>query len=212
MTLQRQQYQLSSASANQQPSVNDWGLLPTVDTPIWTPGNTIYAAPAITPNISQSWKLQSIGFTAYMALNNTTPIYGKLGKIVGGLMLPTLSPSPSTPGRQLGAGQPYTTGAGMMEPLPDPAITTTMWDPGTDPLPPNRFAAPTLGFVPATLLPIQANLQLPSPIDLYDGYPLTVGLWIFPSLVATRLSIGANTYYEMDLFNASYTLTYEDGL
>jgi hypothetical protein len=173
----------------------------------WSPGNTIIVTPEITPKINQKWELLSIGFVGYLTVRTNTSCFGKLGAILGGLPSPSNNGAPTPKISGTFTDGPSVSANGVMLPLPNPNLSVPLWTPDSDPLPPTYNPA---GGAPPTL-PVSATLQLPNPIDLYDGYPLSVGVWIKPSLLGTPSTNGA-AYFEIDITALSFTLTYEDGL
>jgi hypothetical protein len=99
----------------------------------------------------------------------------------------------------------YTTPASLT-PLPNPNLTFTVWDPASDALPP-YFALPG---TPTTNQALQVGglLQLASPLQLTPGTPITIGLWMLPSLLGSSV---AQNPTGLAVAGAQCYLTYDDG-
>lgn len=119
--------------------------------------------------------------------------YGKWGKIVAGL-------TSQNPGVNV---------FGINE-APDPTLTSALWDPATDPLPPLVASNPSSDIPPLTYLPVSSVLQLPQPLVITAGMSLpNLGLWITPSLLGIQTSAGVGLI--MMIFNPTMTVYYDDG-
>jgi len=174
----------------------------------WTAGNTTIGYPPVSSQINQKWTLQAIGIGGLLARINTQgAIFGKLGKIVGGLLLPT------TPINTLAYA------LDTLLPLPNPALTFDVWNPAIDALPPEYDVQSGSLLVPPTppavnqALAIDGQLQLPTPLELDPGQSPAIGLWMLPSLVGSSFLVGGvpGWNYKMAIYNATYSLTYDDG-
>lgn len=176
-------------------------------TSVHSPGGTVLGVPTNTTGgqINQQMSLLGVGVTAGIALNMVGALYGKLGKIVAGIL-------PATQGDVTTAYQPQ-----VLLPLPNPNLTFTIWDPAVDDLPPQYGSSNFLPPNPPAanqVLQVFGTLLLPSPITVDPGEPPTIGLWVLPSL------LGANTIdsgfgfwaWQIAVYNAKYTLTYDDGI
>lgn len=165
----------------------------------WTQGCTAVQIVSPSPSGSEKWSVLSVTIAAnlqFVYVNNS-PLYGKLGKVIAGLILnPSLS--------QGGAIQTV-----PMIPLPtDQALLGVMWDGNIDPMPPGRLAATNGG--PA--LPISATVNPPLAIELpSSGEEIGVGIWITPSLYGTPAIFSSPAQAGLRVLNAQYVVDYDDG-
>lgn len=158
------------------------------------------------PTPSQAWKLISVGVRA--SLQNGFNLFamrpfGKLGAIKMGIVLND-DVSPTSISVLSGIGNvPF--GVPIL-PLPtDPSLTELLWTPESNPLPPGAGQPSTLD-VNATIFP-------PVPLDLSPGVPLSVGIWVSPSIVGVNAEPfgGHQPIATIIVHSAAYTITYEDG-
>jgi hypothetical protein len=165
---------------------------------VWSPGATLIDLVGLTPSLTQKWSLLSVSVTANLLLcvSLGVPVFGKLGKVIMGLLLNSGSPT-------LGAaGSSYVT---PMLALPrDGSLAVPIWDPAVDSLPP---------IVPSNLtatatLPISGSIAPPQPVPISEGQGLAVGIWLTPSLLGAY----ASGLAFLQVSAASYNVNYDDGL
>lgn len=152
----------------------------------WTAGNTIIQPLGVQPPLGERWNILgwAITFEGMMHFSLASPRYGKLGRVIGGLVRGAITdPTNSNP----------------MTPLPgDASLLTTLWDGDTD------SAWPTLD--PVTLVvardPIYTFMGLQAPLELLPGQQLSIGMWLTPSLTAAT---------ERYVTNARWDVYYDDG-
>lgn len=177
-------------------------------------GATIVDLLNLSPTPQQKWTLQSIAIQAYMLIETeqgatgTGPIYGKLGKIVGGLLLPpTDNVSPS-------GNSSFPTDRPMRRLPADPSLIVDLWNPAVDPLPPIAAALSspvTSQSAPSRMLPISGIIQLPQPLPLEPGVEIGVGIWIEPSLVGFANSYNTEVDFLIEVRRATYAIAYDNG-
>jgi hypothetical protein len=169
----------------------------------YTPGATIIDLVRLGPGISSKWTLLSISVQGYLQVFETAtaqPLYGRLGRIIAGLTLD------SPPNQTQGSGpQPWT--VPMLPITPDTTLTTDLWNPASDPMPPTQVAS--IDDTPSKNLPVQANIVLPVPYQVIPGVTPTVGIWMTPSILAT--SSGTGVQFGLLLTRATWTADYDDG-
>jgi hypothetical protein len=175
-----------------------------------TPGATIITriAPG-GPQQNQRWTLVSVSVQAYLALASSgAPSYprigGKLGRIIAGLITdPAQAPTPL----------PFVS---VAQPLPlDSTLTSSLFDPKNDDAPPTFDGALFPGSLganvtPDKLLAIQADISPPLPIGIVPGEPMSVGIWMMPSVLSSVVT--GPSEVDFILAWASYTINYDDGL
>lgn len=140
------------------------------------------------------WQILAVATRARLVICTVSQSgYGKWGKIVCGLT------SQNTGTEVIGINE-----------APDPTLTSTLWDPSTNPLPPLIASNPSSDTPPLTYLPVSSVLQLPQPLIITAGMALpNLGLWITPSLLGITTAAGAGLV--MMIFNANMTVYYDDG-
>jgi hypothetical protein len=161
----------------------------------WTAGATLIESVARQAPLGQVYSV--VGWSIcctpiFAAPDPDSSPFGKLGKIVGGLV--HMSPTPTDPAKLGGAW------VAPMIPLPDNTSgLATVWDGSSDPMIP--ASGPTIQAT--EFVPLTVAYSPPVPIELYPGDDIQIGLWITPSL--SQNSIIAVT-------NASYSVVFDDGL
>lgn len=163
-------------------------------TPVWTPGATIIDTAQVQPPTGAVWELQAFSVSGGLSFTQLAArCYGRWGKIIAGII---------RPGAPTGVpNDPYVT---PMLPLPiDTSMFADLWDPDNDPTPP-------LSNQGGLTLPVYAALQLPIPMAVTLGDQVAIGVWMLPSLVGDNS--GTSTPFQLALWNALYTLTFDDGL
>jgi hypothetical protein len=136
--------------------------------------------------------------TAITAFTHLTPL-GAAGDTWGANLTPAIVNSPSfgvalsvanagNAGLQTPPITVYYTVPASLIPLPNPNLTFDVWDPASDALPPyaSGVTVPTI----AQMLQISGVLQLSIPLDLDDGVPIVMGLWMLPSLRGSAVRTG----------------------
>lgn len=143
-------------------------------------------------------KLLSVSAHATLTFVMSTPAYGKLGRVVMGLVLDT--PPPGTWGNPL-----------VMAPFPnDQTLMADMWNPVIDAMPPVTPNAVT--NLQPTTFNITGQISVPISLDVRQEQEITLGIWITPSLLAPLVALPLNTVMGLLLGNTSYSLNYDDGL
>lgn len=128
----------------------------------------------------------------------------KPGKIMAGIVRGT------TPTQSVIGPPPPLPDASYILPLPaDTSLIEALWDPATDPFPPNgNVVPPRSNPSQPPSLNVTAEISLPQPIKIDPSTELGIGIWIEPTLV-----IGTTgSTYEMKVLAAQWSLTYDDGL
>jgi len=160
----------------------------------WQAGATLIDLLTVSPLLSQRYSIlnYTITFQGSYFTGNTSPAYGRLPRILGGLVR---SPQ-TTQGTALddnGQKVPYTTG---MQQLPsDTSLVSTLWDGTVDPMFPGpKTVEPTI--------PTTVTTSLPLPLAIDPGERIGVGLWLTPGLTKNL---------QLFVQLATYVLTYDDG-
>lgn len=185
----------------------------------YTPGATLIDAVELNPTLMQSWAILSVGFQAYLGLvadyvqgGGNIPLFGRLGRLIGGMALngtPTFASIGYPP---TGPVFPVPYQSSIL-PLPaDPSLYATLWDPGSNPLPPqapNIFDNPQLA--PGSMLSVSGSVSLPVPRPVLTNQQVAVGLWLTPSLLGSPVNPSPRTSYAgLVVAFASYTVTYSN--
>lgn len=169
---------------------------------IRSPGATLIDVATPGSQINQVWTLQSVGVRADIALQGGVRLYGKLGRILTGIVLPPNAQA--TPGSSIGAAvQPWVS---PLLALPDPTLTAPLWDPVNDVLPPLSANQLPINAAPSNFLQVSTAIQLPQPVDMRPGDPIGLGIWILPSLIGSPTSGFLNVL----VYHATYVLVYEE--
>lgn len=173
-------------------------------------GATIVDLLSLAPEPQQKWTLQSIAIQAYMLIElsssaGVSSLYGKLSKIVGGLLLPPYAYASGN--SSFPADRP-------MRPLPpDPSLTVTLWDPAIDQLSPMvPINTVTSQSAPSKMLPISGVIQLPQPLPLEPGVEIGVGIWILPALIGFANLNNGQVTFSIEVRRATYAIAYDNGL
>jgi hypothetical protein len=167
-------------------------------------GATLIDSLAASPAGSQKWNLISLSMQGYLCLScgSTGTPYGDLGRIIAGILSPT-SPQQLSQGTNVPWVNP-------MLPLPnDMSLMTTLFDPIIDSTPALSTAFLRDAVDPLSqLTPVSATVSPPNPIQLIGGEGLSIGIWVYPSLLGCSAfgAVGLQLQY------MSYTLAYDDGL
>jgi hypothetical protein len=167
----------------------------------WSPGATIITGIPLSPTHSQVWDVLSIAITGYIVYNQSHGShFGKLGKLVGGLLLNPASP-------------PQVPATSPMLPLPDDAsLVFDLWNPDANPMPPS--ISNPVGSLPGFGgLPFSGVLSLPTPIEARgDDLPtLAVGMWLQPMLLGRATTEGfIGTTFTIVVSGAKVAVTYDD--
>lgn len=174
--------------------------------PGWSSGGTIIQpTPLEGPSLSQKWSIISLSITGYLWLTNPSAgnIFGKLGRLIAGLVVDQDAPTTGTHiTNPFGIYKPWTN---PMLALPsDTTLTDVMWDGNIDPLPPQGPNPPS----PSSMLPVTATINPPVPIKLNPQQPPYAGIWMTPSLLgATDGAVPS-----LALYGSSWAINYDDGL
>jgi hypothetical protein len=154
----------------------------------WSSGGSLMVSLGIQPPLSERWHLIAWTLTYQGVHLPSTAIHGKLGKILGGVVR---DQQQRTTGSNpwINPGQPFPADTNAIAVLWDGSIDPAFpfWDSGVS-LPP---------FAPASF-----TYPLPLPIEIEAGRPLSIGIWLQPSLIAG----GA-----INILNANYVITVDDG-
>jgi hypothetical protein len=158
------------------------------------------------PNQSQHWTFLSVSVQAKLRfraadVGDVTHFYGRLSKILAGVILDNTS-IPTQNG--------INAYISPMQALPvDSTLLTPLWDPDTDPLPPT--VASSIGTDLG--LTINASIVLNDPVDIVPGVTPYIGMWMEPSLIGVVISPAtALADFAIEVFDAVYTVNYDDGL
>jgi hypothetical protein len=161
--------------------------------PGWTLGASLIDTLPLSPPLTQTWMVLGWAFSfngaRFVPAPGLHPSYGKLGSLWAGLLTETVPQTqyPSAP------TVPY-----VVPMLPLPADLSTfekVWDGTVDPVFPDRLASQAVSG--------GASLNLPSPIAVDPGAPLSFGLWLTPSLVSDVL---------LWIRDATISILYDDGI
>jgi len=161
------------------------------------------------PGISQQWSLQSISFITSIAMVVTCAVYGRLGKLMAGLMRATDPNVQSGPPTGLIWVSPHL-------PLPaDTSLTVALFDPAVNECPPIINAgtapgAPTAQTAISSFLALQGILQLPQMVPFVPAEQIMVGLWWLPTIIG--YTQGGPQTWRMAAYRTRYTVLYDDGL
>lgn len=191
------QQQIASSFRTSPPGVTGipalaWNVLDLYEaTSNWTSGASLIDDVSIQPPLGQAWSIAAWTVRCVGLLEvplSGTPSYGKLGRLIGGLVRGA-APTPFS-----AVGLPY---ANPLVPLPiDTTGLAVIWDGDSDP------AFPISTSAPGTLQPVMFANNLSSPIVVQSGDRVQIGLWLTPSL-AQNVAPG--------VINATYTITVDDG-
>lgn len=168
---------------------------------VWSPGSTLVDQ-ANLQGVGQHWKLLSIAVQASLLHKKNSPCWGKLGRIFSAVDPTGITPS---------------TGGGSTPnvlPLPsDATLITTLWDPTINDLPPdiNISDPENIGTAQNPGLPISSVISLPVPLPVEASVQVTIGLWIFPSLITAPFSGAGTPPLQIYIVNGKYTLNFDDG-
>lgn len=144
----------------------------------------------------------SLSISAYIGWIPTGSIFGKFGRIIGGLI-----PTGSVPPTHGNGTTPWVFG---QLPLPtDPTLTAPLWEPGTSELPPVLDS--NTGFQPQykDLISVSAAIIPSQPVPIEQQ--AAIGIWITPMLMGTPNPNGGLTAPSVSIYYATYTLVYDDG-
>jgi len=160
----------------------------------------------IFPPTAEKVELLSFAVSAELALGvPDRQGYGTFGKVVTGLT--QIGQETSSVDPASGNPVPWALGASLPADL---TLVTDLWDPQTDRCPPPFTASAQGGF---TTLPVGATLTLPSPVPVFQGADIFMGIWALPSILACSSQGGPSpapsTYLLM--LRGQYTLIYDDG-
>lgn len=131
--------------------------------------------------------------------------YGKFGKVRVGLARYASVTRPGVAAQTFGG---YYASSALDLPADSFGIAD-LWDPAIDRLPPSFYEVNGAPIV----LPVTAEIQLPTPVPVLQGQRLYVGIWIAPSL----LSAGATPFTTPapcvvpTVMGARYQVRYDDG-
>lgn len=172
----------------------------------YSPGATALVAAQLAPTLAQNWSIVSVSFQAYVGIGlNGRQMYGRLGKVIGGLVLDVAQPT-------VGAGQPYNP---TLLPLPsDSSMSTVLYDGENDPMPPSidnaNQAQPNLNSLRAC----PGSVALPVPKAILGGSAtnITLGVWITPSLIGCPLIPGPGADFRMLVYLVTYSIAYDNGV
>jgi hypothetical protein len=194
--------------------VNLYDDLTIVSGTSWSLGATIIEQLSFNPLPSEKWVVIAYSVSGSMYLcespaSSVSPAayqaYGKFGTIKSALLFGN-----DTVG-QTGTGTDPTHHPQL--PLPsDLSTLMDIWNPAEDSLPPQlpyNVSPPLAGSVGNSAVPLVVGntLVLPTPKPLQQGIPVGIGVWMAPSL----LSGSNNNFPALYLFNAKYSVVYDDG-
>lgn len=171
------------------------------------------------PQINQKWSLLNVSFSAGLAYviggaangsaSQGPATYGQFGKITCGILSLDVPFSVySNQGILLGA-LPW------IPPPADTSLMTDLWNPADDDMPPT-IPGPNATYgqpQPNQLLSVSATVSPPESLDMIPGVRLAVGISLNPSLFGWNrggVSFG-DVIFGLELFNAQYTVNYDDG-
>lgn len=160
-----------------------------------TDGGTMLLTPPLGGgrSIDRPLTLLSLGASGWFGFqSNSGSLFGKLGRVLAGIILPTDPLNGLTTYIQP-----------MVQPS-NPTLTFPIWDPSVDDLPPNG-----IGDTHTQGAYFSGSLQLPQPVTLNPGESVTVGMWQFPSLVGSNT---AGAQFQSLIVGPSCTITYDDGI
>lgn len=182
------------------------GQGPTTYTSFRTPGSTAITNLPLVPLQNDRWVVYAVGVQGYLFFQSSKPSYGRLGRIVTGI-IPFQSPQAIASGT-IQPVSPF--GNPPWQPLPeDPSLVSTLWDDSIDDMPP----IVTNGQPPALPLPISTTITPPVPRALQAGDAMALGIWMEPSILGKGGgSILASDAVGFILAGASFTISYEDNV
>jgi hypothetical protein len=154
----------------------------------WSSGATVIEQIAVQPPLGEIWSVLGWAITMRAFMLTGSNAYGKLGRIVGGIV--HMQPTPTDPAKNGGAW--------VNPQLAFPNNSTglnVIWDGQTDP------ALRSIYSPYPSSTELQGELMLPVPIELYPGDDIQIGLWITPSLAQN---------VQIAVAYANYTVTFDD--
>jgi hypothetical protein len=161
--------------------------------PGWTLGGSLVDTLELHPPLMETWTVLAWGLSfngaRFTPGPGVRPSYGKLGSLWAGLLTQTMPQTqyPTAP------SVPYVV---PMLPLPaDLATFEKVWDGTSDPIFPDTTQSEAASG--------GASLNLPSPIAVDPGSPLSFGLWLTPSLVSNTV---------LWIRDATVSILYDDGI
>lgn len=174
------------------------------------------------PVANQKWTIQSVSVRSQLTMVDlsseisvgvsNSAIFGKLGKIIAGLIVDNAGVA------VVQQGGFVQTSNGLINFPPDLTLTTTLFDPDVNELPPDDagvgfsqnmpFLTVSCVLIPATPIELTAGMLAPS-----------IGIWILPSLIGNAgpvTLIGhsppGSWQRGIAVCNSQYAVNYDDGL
>lgn len=190
-------------------ALTDSAALPSGAVPVWTSGAVVKVPISVATDLALAQPkpvLLSMSVTITHALGAShthlgvpiaDAIYGKLGKVIGGLDF---------------GGTPQAASMSFTPPVGDRYLIDDIWNPADDPLPQQQPG--TAAFPPATE-PVWSSASTtvspayPLPLDP-SSLPVAA-VWIFPSLIGASAG-GSGISFAHSLATINYSITYDDGL
>lgn len=165
----------------------------------WTPGAAAIAPVTAQPSMTRPWTILSwsLEFQLYALQffsSPAKPAYGKLGRLIAGLVQgtgvqTTISTDPN-------AGQLVPWKQAIQPPPADQSLMSVLFD-GSQDGPPPAAQASNPNVLKVTLSVSDwrtATFSLPQPLQVEFGQPIAMGMWLTPSLAqnASLIVMGAN--------------------
>lgn len=172
-----------------------------------TPGSTLIVP--IVPILSQTapipQKLLGVTINAQHLWTSLGGTFGKWGKILGGIVFAQTANVVST-------GNAFGPGINNITDFPaDSSLITTLWDEDNDPLPPQPSGAVPILSNPPQI--ISGSVQLQSPYSFSEGRPVSVAIWMMPSLIGgyPQTGVAAEWQWNRQLIQAQASVQYDVG-
>lgn len=163
----------------------------------YTTGRTILDPARPSGGSPTNDRMMIVGFTvsakALLPQQSNDSAYGRFGKVLAGIT----TDSTQTADANL---------AGINALPADLSLVAELWNPDSDPLPPVQVGNSTNN------LQLSATTTLPQPVRIpRGGTGILVGMWAWPSILASVSSGGLTPVLPLAITNATWELSYDDG-